>query len=1209
MRSISLCFSIILCLSVLNSAASARVTIDPAGFAVVVEPEDTLVTELNLHNDGDEDVAFDIRIRNVNRGEEERRGPRRDDPGDLLGEIELEHPGAFGFCRDYDNDLVWVFHMIIENNLPVDAFFTAYQFIGNDVEVVTEIEPDGAPIGGAYYDGVLYGATWGANMNLIQWDLEGNNLGEVDIGNPDASYLMSYAVDPERGYLFVITFPEINVHVLDINDDLNQVGLIQNILNGANAVDFRGRICWVPEHEDGNLWVSWRPEVWDPDNPVSFAWQVDIDEEWNWEEIQNFEVETDTRSFGIGHNGWDILAGRLGDAGISIIDDGIVEPHWLLLDPLSGDIAGGEETVIGVIITPGEMEAGVYENLLQIELDDPDQPEIQIAAVMSIDSPTATITGLVTDAANDQPVADAQIDLDYYMISRITNDDGEYSMENLPMGEYELTFFKPDYLPNINQVNIDEAGEIELNVALLHSECNPDPAEFVRELEPDGNIDLELVISNDGNGPLTFIVERHLLGDVDVDPWEPRGSFSIGQEVEDDDIFGVVFIDDQFYVSGENDGDPSIYVFDRDGGLVETIEQVGEDDRGIRGMTWDGELIWGTEQDRIYGFTPDGELVETIDGPFRPISAIAWDPDRGLLWVATTTRDIVGMDLEGNEIAELPRNDLRIYGLAYWQEDPDGHPLYVLNKERDTNRQTLHKYNPDEADTMMFAHYLDPEAGGNPLGAHITNQYDYYSWVFMNISSASRNAGGDRIDIWQLDVRRDWFILVPTEGVIEAGEDLACNLHLDATGLPTEIFEGEIVFYHDGVGGETHIPVTLNVVEGRVQTSRTLELSMGWNMVSVNLQPNERDVTVLTQPLVEEELLLLMKDSDGNFYNPEFGFNNIPGWFVEQGYLIKVSDDCELRLEGESVLSDDPIDLEEGWQIVSYYPRTEIEAMLALSGIREQLLIAKDVDGNFYIPAFNFSNMGDLCEGQGYQLKMDEAARLVYTLQEDLMTTGNGQQTQHRSQPKYLPIHPSTGANMSLLVLSGTPPFNSSPAERTGMMGGVDVGVYASGMLVGSGRLDGNACGVAIWGDDPTTPEIDGAKPGDQLEIIFCDNEGQRNLDYTTLEGDDRYTTDGLWIIDVKSATNLPNEFGIVSVYPNPFNNLTRLTYELPEAGSSIITVYDAAGRNVLSVLPGQQSGGVHSIAIDGSDLPNGLYIIQLQVADRISRRKITLIK
>ncbi len=66
--------------------------------------------------------------------------------------------------------------------------------------------------------------------------------------------------------------------------------------------------------------------------------------------------------------------------------------------------------------------------------------------------------------------------------------------------------------------------------------------------------------------------------------------------------------------------------------------------------------------------------------------------------------------------------------------------------------------------------------------------------------------------------------------------------------------------------------------------------------------------------------------------------------------------------------------------MISYYPRVAIDAVVAFSGIANQMIIAKDGAGHSYNPEWEFSNMGNLREVQGYQVKMDGDAELIYRL-------------------------------------------------------------------------------------------------------------------------------------------------------------------------------------------------------------------------------------
>ncbi|NQU05174.1 MAG: T9SS type A sorting domain-containing protein, partial [Calditrichaeota bacterium] len=1179
------------------NAAISEVTVDPTGIAVWLdEADDVVELEMTLSNSGEEDVAYRLRYFNVDREENERFGgnvgPRRDEPGETLDEVELEHAGILGMGFDHENGVMWVTHL---NQAEPPGYITGYEWNGAEItEVVNDFEVSQWILGGTYYDGVIYSGIW-PNSFVTMFSTEGENLGNVEY---NGSYVMSCAVDQEMGYLYIISFQTVNIHVLDINDDFNEVGVIEcvNVQDG-DAADFRGRITWVPEHEDGHLWLGHTFVV---EDGLGQAWQIAIDEDWNWDVVQSFDVETDVRSPGIAHDGVNLWIGNEHEAMARIIDDGIAEPNWFMADPMQGEIGANEDAAIAIEITPGEIEEGLWEMLLRIDIreaegerDDFEATSIEMAVVLSYNTPVVQLSGHVTAADDEVDSPIAQIGMDYFMMTRTTDEEGLYEFSNLPLGDYIFNFSAPDFLPTEVEVSWDEGGEVELNVELFHAECIPDNYEITLQLEPDMEREIRFDVTNEGNGPLTYTVERRLRGGADAEPWDIRLEENIEEPLEDDMLAGAVFLDDYFYISGGNNGhNPNkIYILNMDREVVDEFDQFADNRYGMRDLAYDGALIWGAIEGTFYGFTTDGNLDKTFE--FIPVNGFegrscAWDSEDSLLWVTDLSTDIYGINTDGELVRTIENNDLRIRGLGYWPDDPDGYNLYVFCRGPDDIGITVYKLNLANGDYMEVI-YLDI-GESRPSSLQITNQLDVYSWVIVGLVQ-----NPDLLYVWQLATNYNWFSVAPNVGVIEADNSEEFTLTLNTDGLPPDnTFEGELVFIHDGIDGETVVSVILEVQLGRVETERTIQLRMGWNLVSVNLQPNnEEDIEGLLAPLVDEDLLIFMKNSAGEFYRPEYDFNNIPGWYVNEGYYLLVSGNTHLTLEGVTVLRDDPIDLTQGWQAVSYYPNFEIEATVALSGIANNLVIAKDGSGNFYLPAWDhFSNMGDMCPGQGYWINVDDTTTLVYQMGEE----NNALFENLVSKPGFLPSHPNTSENMSLLM-------KCDPAMKG------EIGVYAGDLIVGSGVLNGGMVGLALWGDDKTTDTVDGALDGDLLEIRYYSEALQLNVEYTVLAGEMIYRKDTFAVIDLAAVSELPSEFGIISVYPNPFNAQTRITYSLPEASLVDLAIFDLNGRRINQLTGSRMSAGMHTVSFNGTGIPSGIYFIRLNAGQQKSEWKVALVK
>ncbi|NQT34397.1 carboxypeptidase regulatory-like domain-containing protein, partial [bacterium] len=852
-----------------------------------------------------------------------------------------------------------------------------------------------------------------------------------------------------------------------------------------------------------------------------------------------------------------------------------------------------------------ELEPGIFERIIIVRTNNPEFFEVEVPFELTVISGFGSLTGTVIDAAYDSPVEGAVISIPRFGFEAITDEEGTYLFEEVPEWIYIVEIHAVNYHPQtVEDIEVVEDETTELNFSLLHSECNPSTRNIFRALEPDFRQTVEFDIDNDGNAPLTWRVERTLPENVDRELWELRVESNTEELVGDDMINGVTFAEGHFYISGGNNGgNPNmIYVFDSEGEQVGEFEQAHESRYGMRDLTYDGELIWGSDENVLYGYSLEGEHVETLQGEAQSYRSVTWDPVNERFWSADITSNIFATNRQGNLVQTINRpGDIRIYGLGFWPDDPDGHCLYVFSRGDEID-VAVYKINLDNGESILAAEF--DVGGSRPGGIHITNLLDVYSWVLMGIVQTP-----DRMMVWQLSTNRAWFRISPEDGEIAAGESQHFELILDATDIPTETtMEGFLVFTHDGNGYETIISVTLRVEEGEVQTFRELDLHVGWNTVSVNLQPDDHEnIRGLMSALVEENLLIMMKNGAGEFYIPEYDFSNIRGWFAPQGYQLKMRGEAIFRLDGMSVLRDAEISLSEGWQLISYYPRFPIEATVALSGIEEHLIIAKDGYGNFYIPDWDFSNMGDMREGQGYYINVDSGIVLVYRTErpDDEGAFAGVRHSSVYDEPGQLPVHAVTGVNMSLLVLSDSPLL-----LQGGSKGGCEIGVYANNQLIGSGVLQNGVCGIAVWGDDPSTDETDGALEGLSFEIRLLTGEGGLSTpEYTVLAGEAVYTTDGFAVVQLTASSVMPVEFGINSAYPNPFNSVMRISYGLVEAGDVSLNVYDLTGRHVVELVNGYFKTGMHVAVLDGIDLSSGLYMLRLESGSDVSQMKVVLVK
>ncbi|MBW6458621.1 MAG: T9SS type A sorting domain-containing protein, partial [FCB group bacterium] len=94
-----------------------------------------------------------------------------------------------------------------------------------------------------------------------------------------------------------------------------------------------------------------------------------------------------------------------------------------------------------------------------------------------------------------------------------------------------------------------------------------------------------------------------------------------------------------------------------------------------------------------------------------------------------------------------------------------------------------------------------------------------------------------------------------------------------------------------------------------------------------------------------------------------------------------------------------------------------------------------------------------------------------------------------------------------------------------------------------------------------------------------------------------------------QTGISIPEDYDLLSVYPNPFNPETSIRFVLPEAGETEISIYDIRGKKVHVLVHAFRQAGEHHIRFNASHLSAGIYICRLQSGATRMNRKIVLLK
>lgn len=80
-----------------------------------------------------------------------------------------------------------------------------------------------------------------------------------------------------------------------------------------------------------------------------------------------------------------------------------------------------------------------------------------------------------------------------------------------------------------------------------------------------------------------------------------------------------------------------------------------------------------------------------------------------------------------------------------------------------------------------------------------------------------------------------------------------------------------------------------------------------------------------------------------------------------------------------------------------------------------------------------------------------------------------------------------------------------------------------------------------------------------------------------------------------------------LQVYPNPAEQLTQVSYSLDAAATVSVKLMDIMGKEVATLMEGEQVAGEHKLQVPTADLPRGLYFIRLEADKSVATRKLML--
>ena len=240
--------------------------------------------------------------------------------------------------------------------------------------------------------------------------------------------------------------------------------------------------------------------------------------------------------------------------------------------------------------------------------------------------------------------------------------------------------------------------------------------------------------------------------------------------------------------------------------------------------------------------------------------------------------------------------------------------------------------------------------------------------------------------LWNLDSlcsdtdSKSYTVLKPGEPFAIKGSELSIASALDFENIKLYFFAVEC---SDGSLKDTaNLVVSVEDVfeDGYVTAdsakTQNISLSVGWNLISLQVAPSLNSANQVFQALTSLEVV---KDVSGNSYIPSENIDQISPISPNKGYRVYVSNTEVLSVSGLEVKEDlSHKILAMGWHYIPFWTVQSLPIATALTSVLANVEIAKNASGEVYLPAYNVEQIGTITPGMSLMIYLQSPDTLHF---------------------------------------------------------------------------------------------------------------------------------------------------------------------------------------------------------------------------------------
>jgi hypothetical protein len=154
---------------------------------------------------------------------------------------------------------------------------------------------------------------------------------------------------------------------------------------------------------------------------------------------------------------------------------------------------------------------------------------------------------------------------------------------------------------------------------------------------------------------------------------------------------------------------------------------------------------------------------------------------------------------------------------------------------------------------------------------------------------------------------------------------------------------------------------------------------------------------------------------------------------------------------------------------------------------------------------------------------------------------------------------------------------------------------------------------LSLWNPDHSHPSLEGSYLG--ACVLFCSLFGESPVGAFFTGGLPAelaafYQSVAFTLFETSlGATEVPEDFALLSAHPNPFNPAVTLDYTLTHAADVELAIFNMQGQELAMLRSGFQPSGSYRMQWQPEELASGLYFVQLKSAQSSKVLKLSYLK